>query len=352
MSLDIDKHTKFHLRHLKMLPHDYLFSDTSRMSICFFCICSLDLLGSLETSTTSLQRKNWIDWIYSCQVSNGFRDWPTTESFQPSCHDLVHIVSTYFAICILLILKDDMKRLNKKNIIQLIVHLQNKDGSFRPCLGSDKNIQRLEKTDIRFTYCSIATLYILGCKNIDKFIHIESLLKYIESCKSYDHGFSENPKKESHAGYTYCAIASLSLLKNMSPFINKKLSSLCLEKTINWLLKKQLSNIDDYGGFSGRTNKSSDTCYSFWVGAALKCLQGDTDLISEESCKGFLLNRTHSIGGFIKSEGEHPDVMHSYFGLAALSIFGEKNVQEIEPALGISKSSLQGLKILNENLFF
>ncbi|KTW31389.1 hypothetical protein T552_00034 [Pneumocystis carinii B80] len=349
MSLDINKQTEFHLRHLKMLPHNYLFTDTSRMSICFFCISSLDLLGSLETSTTSLQRKSWIDWIYSCQVSNGFRDWPATESFQPSCDNLVHIASTYFAICILLILKDDLKRLNRKNIIESIARLQNEDGSFHPCLVNDENIHYLEKTDIRFTYCSIATFYILGCKNIDKYIQTEPLLKYIESCKSYDHGFSENPKRESHAGYTYCAVASLSLLRDMSPFVNKKLSSLSLEKTVDWLLKKQLSNIDDYGGFSGRTNKPSDTCYSFWVGAALKCLDDDMNYIYKESCKEFLLNKTHSIGGFVKSKGQYPDVMHSYFALAALSIFGEKSLLEIEPALGISKSSLQGLKMFNEN---
>lgn len=41
--------------------------------------------------------------------------------------------------------------------------------------------------------------------------------------------------------------------------------------------------------------------------------------------------------------------MHSYFGLAALSIFGDEKLQEIHPALGISKKSLQSLKLLNED---
>lgn len=56
----------------------------------------------------------------------------------------------------------------------------------------------------------------------------------------------------------------------MLPAINEKISSICSEKTIKWLLKRQLSDTEDFGGFEGRMNKSSDTCYSFWIGGALK----------------------------------------------------------------------------------
>ncbi|KAG5513921.1 hypothetical protein PMAC_000543 [Pneumocystis sp. 'macacae'] len=305
------------------------------MSIVFFCVSSLDLLGSLETSTTFTQRKEWIEWVYSFQVSNGFRE--STLGFPPLYYNLAHITSTYFAICILLILKDNMERLNRENIIKYISRLQNIDGSFRPYIEDNQNIQLFEKADIRFTYCAIAILYILGCKNIDKII------------RSYDHGFAENPKNESHAGYTFCAVTSLSLLKNMLPEINERISSICSEKTIEWLLKRQLSDTENFGGFEGRMNKSSDTCYSFWVGGALKCLQNGIEFVSKKHSREFLLKRIHSIGGFEKCEGEYPDVMHSYFGLAALSIFGDEQLQEIHPAIGISKKSLQNLKVLSEN---
>ncbi|KAG4305640.1 hypothetical protein PORY_001196 [Pneumocystis oryctolagi] len=364
-SLDIDKHTKYHLRHLDFLPHHYLYADTSRISIAFFCLSSLDLLGSLETSTTPLQRKNWIEWIYSFQASNGFRDWISTNYCPSLYRDFAHTASTYFAICILLILKDDMKRLNRKNIIKHLSNLQNEDGSFRPCIGDGQDISSFEKTDIRFAYCAIAILYVLKCKNVDKIIRVDSLLNYIQSCKSYDHGFAENPNNESHgdnlciliayvliyfkAGYTYCAITSLTLLKDMLPTISEKVSSIFSEKTVKWLLKRQLSNSEDFGGFEGRTNKSSDTCYSFWVGGALKCLWNSIDLVSKEHSRNFLLKRIHSIGGFEKCEGEYPDVMHSYFGLAALSIFGNEKLEEIHPALGISKKSLQNSRIQSED---
>ncbi|CCJ28302.1 unnamed protein product [Pneumocystis jirovecii] len=181
MSLNIDKHTKYHLRHLNFLPHHYLFADTSRMSIVFFCVSSLDLLGSLETSTTSAQRKEWIEWVYSFQVSNGFCD--CTPDFPSLYHNLAHITSTYFAICILLILKDNMERLNKENIIKYVSRLQNTDGSFWPYIEDHQNIKLFEKADIRFTYCAIAILYILKCKDVDKIIRIDPLLEYIRSCK-------------------------------------------------------------------------------------------------------------------------------------------------------------------------
>jgi len=66
------------------------------------------------------------------------------------------------------------------------------------------------------------------------------------------------------AGSTYCAIAALSMLgANMG---NR-------EDTIHWLLDRQVSSDDNtYGGFNGRVNKPTDTCYSFWAGGALDVL--------------------------------------------------------------------------------
>ena len=115
------------------------------------------------------------------------------------------------------------------------------------------------------------------------------------------------------AGYTYCAIASLSLLNRLpgSSDINEdpeKSSGLTnLSATIRWLVSRQLQyeNMDEdsededaqfqkrpdalagiyaniepsldnlsiqenmFIGFNGRTNKRADTCYAFWVGGSL-----------------------------------------------------------------------------------
>jgi geranylgeranyl transferase type-1 subunit beta len=65
---------------------------------------------------------------------------------------------------------------------------------------------------------------------------------------------------ESHGGSTFCGIASLSLMGHLDgAFSDKKLEGLK-----KWCLFRQQT------GFNGRPNKPVDTCYSFWVGAALK----------------------------------------------------------------------------------
>jgi len=65
------------------------------------------------------------------------------------------------------------------------------------------------------------------------------------------------------AGSTYCCIAALSMLGALDP-VNQ-------EDTIRWLISRQVSssNKEYDGGFNGRVNKPSDTCYSFWAGGAL-----------------------------------------------------------------------------------
>jgi prenyltransferase beta subunit len=39
--------------------------------------------------------------------------------------------------------------------------------------------------------------------------------------------------------------------------------------TIHWLVYRQSTKEEQKGGFNGRVNKPTDTCYSFWVGGAL-----------------------------------------------------------------------------------
>ena len=64
-------------------------------------------------------------------------------------------------------------------------------------------------------------------------------------------------------GATYCAVASLSLLDRL----HSTLSSVETERLKRWCLHKQEA------GFLGRTNKTADASYSFWIGATLQVLQ-------------------------------------------------------------------------------
>jgi prenyltransferase beta subunit len=61
-------------------------------------------------------------------------------------------------------------------------------------------------------------------------------------------------------GSTFCAIASLVLMKKLHEAFNKEQ----INRLKRWCISRQQT------GFQGRPNKPVDTCYSFWVGATLQ----------------------------------------------------------------------------------
>jgi geranylgeranyl transferase type-1 subunit beta len=80
----VKKHLKYFQLNLSSLPYHYTSSEASRMTLAFFCISSLDLLGLLEDSSFKEQKSSWIEWIYSQQIVNngcgGFRGGPFLNS--------------------------------------------------------------------------------------------------------------------------------------------------------------------------------------------------------------------------------------------------------------------------------
>lgn len=163
--LDVAKHTKYFLRTLKtFLPTAYQSNDSNRMSLAFFTLSGLDLLGSLHTNTTQEQRTDYIDWIYSNQhPDGGFRAFPGTDfgdraTAQNACWDPANLPATFFALCSLLILGDDLSRVDRQKCLQWLVRLQRPDGSFGETLVNDTINGG---TDSRFGYCATGVRYVL-----------------------------------------------------------------------------------------------------------------------------------------------------------------------------------------------
>jgi geranylgeranyl transferase type-1 subunit beta len=129
-------HKKYFQMNLKMLPHHYTGSDTNRMTLGMFMIMSLELLGIVD----EISSKEWVDWIYSMQliykqddiINAGFRggpflgDGPTNTSQ----YDAPHLTMTYSALLSLFVLKDDMSRLHRQDIIDTLSVLQKPDGRY------------------------------------------------------------------------------------------------------------------------------------------------------------------------------------------------------------------------------
>ncbi|KAK2748262.1 hypothetical protein FQN57_000920 [Myotisia sp. PD_48] len=304
-------------------------------------------------------------------------------SLENQCWDPASVPATFFALVILLALGDDLSRVKRKECLAWLCQMQRSDGSFGQVLGPDG--QSDGTRDLRFCFCAAGIRYILRGKEGKNLpdvadINVSGLISYVESCQVWEGGFAESPLNESHAGLTYCAIGTLSFLGCLQPSTEISPSIIRPGTTnydtlIRWLVSRQTDYIEDESddsegedqaqpqehshmsyenalsalpilegipagycaGFNGRTNKMADTCYCFWVSGTLAML-GQRGLVDAQANRRYLLGQTqHSIGGFGKLPGELPDLLHSYLGLAALALFDEEGIAELDPVLCASQ---------------
>ncbi|KAI8907466.1 terpenoid cyclases/protein prenyltransferase alpha-alpha toroid [Powellomyces hirtus] len=305
------------------------------MTVGYFCLGALDLLGEVPTIPDE-DRQAYIDWIYAQQIhpevpgsaSCGFRGgsyagapYSPDASLSANSGDSAHITMTYTALACLLILGDDLSRVKRDAIITSMKQLQQPNGSFIPYAGSDES-------DMRFLYCACATSYIL---NDWRGINRDLAVKYIVDSQTYEAAFGQAPGQEAHGGSTYCAIASLHLMGRLGELKSR-------DALVYWLLTRQ------EGGFNGRPNKASDTCYSFWVGSSLEML-GAYEFVDIKALRRFL-DSTHSKhGGFGKEPGDYPDLLHSYLGLSGLAITQTTpSIRHLHTPTGLSEETLKHLQ--------
>jgi geranylgeranyl transferase type-1 subunit beta len=167
-----DKQITYFLRCLKTyLPWQYTSADSNRLMLAYFVISGLDLLGALETSTTAEERLGYADWVYRCQHPNGgFRGFPGTDfgdlsTPENAVWDPANIPATCFALLILLILRDDMKRVKRIECLQWLKKMQRPDGSFGQTLGLHYSIEG--GFDTRFGYVAMLVRWIIRILSVE-----------------------------------------------------------------------------------------------------------------------------------------------------------------------------------------
>lgn len=226
----MQRHTKYFLANLRKLPAPYSAADTNRMTLLFFCVAGLDILGKLvgpEAVITPGERVALIDWIYANQIvvppSGKFRSHAgfiggtfmgnpfkkshnSTESRSEGSlatqHNFAHIAMTYTALATLAILGDDFSRVNRDDILFALSALQRHDGMFMSTVAGSE-------ADMRFVYCAAAICSMLGdFSSID----VDRSISYIISGQTYDGSFALLPGQEAHGGSTFCATATLAVL--------------------------------------------------------------------------------------------------------------------------------------------
>eukprot|EP01105_Mastigella_eilhardi_P020118 TRINITY_DN4774_c0_g1_i1.p1 TRINITY_DN4774_c0_g1~~TRINITY_DN4774_c0_g1_i1.p1 ORF type:complete len:354 (-),score=72.53 TRINITY_DN4774_c0_g1_i1:70-1131(-) len=343
--LEREKHVRFLRRCVNLLPSEYTQQDNNHLTLLYFVVGALDLLGELDCVTRPAgtadtpehrekMRETIVDYVYRLQIlptvdgntqNCGFVGSPAQYEIHPQFHQCKYVISnvamTYVALCLLVLLRDDFSRINVPAILKGLRALQQPDGSFSAvCVPGGG------ECDVRFVYCACVISHFLNdWSGIDK----EKAINFIISTQTYDGAFGQRPHQESHGGSTYCALASLALLGELHRIPR-------MDDLVAWLVDRQLS------GFQGRANKPPDTCYSWWVGASLTLL-GKYNLIDFSAVEGFNLSCQASIGGFSKVPDVFPDVLHTYYSLCGLSLGGRAGLKPLDCMLGLTKDAASHL---------
>ncbi|PKA61897.1 Protein farnesyltransferase subunit beta [Apostasia shenzhenica] len=343
-AFDRERHVAFLEMMLERLPEDYESQEINRLTLAYFAISGLAVLDALD----QVNREQLISWVLSFQEEPGNEaDSKNAEFYgfggsmsskllkndrKVLYYNCSHLASTYCALAILKLIGYSLSSINFEPILTSMRGLQQPDGSFIPIhIGAE--------ADLRFVYCAAAICFMLNnWTGMDK----ARAKEYIMKCQSYDGGFGLVPGAESHGGATYCAVAALHLMGFLRSDCLYESSQPCIidiPLLLHWSLQRQSFN----GGFQGRANKASDTCYAFWVGGVLKII-GGYQLLNREALRSFLLSCQSKYGGFKKfPENIYPDLYHSLYGFLALSLLEEPGLKPLLVELGIPVFSEAGI---------
>lgn len=309
MTFARDRHIRYWRMCAKILPHHYISNDCSRMTLGFFIISALDLLGSLDDIDRQ-ERQGWVEWIYQCQIpGGGFRGSTTTDlrdlrSRDNASWDPANISFTFFALVSLLILGDNLTRVERDKCLLWLPRLQRGDGSFGESLSEFETIEG--DRDLRHCYCAAGIAFILQKRQYAQkpSFDEDGLIRYIQSCQDLSGGFGVSPFREPHSGLSYCGIGALAFVQCLRQKPRDQVVDLIPDagRCLKWLLDRQTTFVDEdeendngkvdceseddlnqnatsstlnqpaticVAGFNGREAKIADTCYAFWNTGAL-----------------------------------------------------------------------------------
>ncbi|KAH1260787.1 Geranylgeranyl transferase type-1 subunit beta [Glycine max] len=380
--MEKDVHVTFLELMYYLLPSPYESQEINHLTLAYFVISGLDILDSLH----KVAKDAVVSWVLSFQAHPGAKTdlndgiyanalgfavgqfygfhGSKTSQFPPDengvlIHNNSHLASTYCAISILKIVGYELSNLDSETIVTSMRNLQQPDGRY----GFETWTRAVAfilvqcfipihtggETDLRFVYCAAAICFMLdNWSGMDK----EKTKDYILRCQLtvilYPCGGQFNTCRlvvvligHVTGGATYCAMASLRLMG----FIEDNILSSCASSSLidaplllDWILQRQGTD----GGFQGRPNKSSDTCYAFWIGAVLRIL-GGFKFVDNKALRGFLLSCQYKYGGFSKFPGEYPDLYHSYYGFTAFSLLEESGLKSLFSELGITENAALAL---------
>ncbi|KAF3891544.1 Farnesyltransferase subunit beta [Trichophyton interdigitale] len=341
-SLARELHVEYLLDALGEYPGRFVGLDASRPWMVYWALTGLALLGEDIT----LFRKRLVATAASMQSGSG--------GFGGGHGQMAHCASSYAMTLSLAMVggQEAFSLIDRLACWRWLGQLKQADGGFQVSVGGEQ--------DVRGAYCAMVMIALLDlplelpldapARKAGLSLFTSGLPEYLARCQTYEGGFSGSPGTEAHGAYTYCAVACLCIMghpRTMLRYID-------LPSLISWLSARQYA---PEGGFSGRTNKLVDGCYSHWVGGCWPLIQqalSDPEplsaLYSREGLTRYILNCCQSQhGGLRDKPGKHVDSHHTCYTLAGLSSVQHRHVNSsnvnasgdsLEAAFGWTSSPL------------
>lgn len=306
---------------LEDYPAGFVAMDSSRPWMIYWGLAGLTLMGEDVTPI----RERVIESLRPMQNPTG--------GFGGGHGQVSHLASSYAAILSLAMVggSDAFALVDRKTMWQWLGNLKQSDGGFRVCEGGEE--------DVRGAYCASVIISLLDLPlglppgrrvELSGWTKLtDGLAKYLARCQTFEGGISGSPGSEAHGAYAFCALACLSIL---GPPEQTIASHMDLPLLLSWLSARQYA---PEGGFSGRTNKLVDGCYSHWVGSCWPLIQSALDghpqsasapsktigsLFSHEGLARYILSCCqHPYGGLRDKPGKHADSYHTCYVLTGLS---------------------------------
>eukprot|EP00929_Paragymnodinium_shiwhaense_P067677 TRINITY_DN34029_c0_g1_i2.p1 TRINITY_DN34029_c0_g1~~TRINITY_DN34029_c0_g1_i2.p1 ORF type:complete len:360 (-),score=63.22 TRINITY_DN34029_c0_g1_i2:91-1083(-) len=312
-TLLVDKHAHY-LEHLDDDKEslEYMMTEHLRMGGIYWCVSAMALLRSPKLAE---RKEEVVGRILKCV------DPRSCGGLGPNAGHDADITATHYAVLVMSIY-DCLDQLDRDGVVKFIASLQQKDGSFAG--------DRWGEVDMRFAYCALSALTILDA--LDS-VDVDACVRWILRCLNYDGAFGPIPRAESHAAYIFCAVQALALVDALD-FVD-------LDMLGWWLAERQVPG----GGFNGRPEKAPDVCYSWWILSALATIDRAHWIDGQKLADFIFAAQDDEDGGIADRPGDVPDVFHTFFGLAGLSLLRKADLAPIHPVYALPMSVVERMKL-------
>ncbi|ODQ47601.1 hypothetical protein PICMEDRAFT_15533 [Pichia membranifaciens NRRL Y-2026] len=306
--------------------------DASRPWICFWLTNSVLLLNSKLTDTEKLGVSRVLLSFFNYNAETKSGGFGGGSRFQ-----LPHLADSYAAVMALALTEDRQawSSIDRVAIRNWLGQAKQPNGSFQMHKGGE--------SDTRAVYCALCIAQLLAI--LDEEL-VSGVKEWLLQCQTYEGGFAGEPGDEAHGGYTFCALAALFILMSPEEILH---CGLDIDALFKWTVDRQFSL---EGGFSGRTNKLVDGCYSHWIGGTMSLLEvlaacrmgteNFTPIVDRQRLQNYILCCCQDNFGLRDKPGCVADFYHTNYVLCGLSMC--QHSQIYDPTLVSAKGNALALR--------